>query len=79
MFYTIPMILFGILTLSKSEIKIINNRIVKDSVRPVLGVALLLGAAAILIPRHGVYIQIIIFLAVIIIGLITSQKIESKE
>ncbi len=79
MLLTLLMIGFGILAINKGEFKITDSRKVKNSVSRFLGIALILGAAAVLIPQNGGYIQMIIFLTVIIIGLITSEKIESKE
>jgi len=76
MLLAIVMVIFGIIALAKGEFKITSGRKVKGSTGRILGIVLLIGAAAMFITDYGGIIQIAILLLVIIIGLATSEKIE---
>jgi uncharacterized transporter YbjL len=75
MLLAILMAIFGIIALAKGEFKITGGRKVKGSTGRTLGVVLLLGAAAVLIPDYGGLIQLGLLVLVIVIGLATSEKI----
>jgi hypothetical protein len=74
----IVMLVFGIIALSKGEFKITNKRKVKGTVGRTLGIVLLFGASLSLIPFLGGFIQIIVLIIVIAIGLYKSEKIVIK-
>ena len=76
MLLTILMLVFGIVALAKGEFKITGGRKVKGSIGRILGVVLLLGAGAVVIPDYGGLIQLVLLIVVIVIGLATSEKIE---
>jgi hypothetical protein len=71
----IVMLVFGIIALSKGEFKITCKRKVKGSVGRVLGIILLFGAALSLIPFLGGFLQLIVLILVIGVGLYSSEKI----
>ena len=50
---SILMIVFGVFALVKGEFKILANRKVRGSTSRALGILLLIGAAAALIPDYG--------------------------
>ena len=77
MLLAILMGVFGVVALSKGEFKITGKRKVKGSVGRNLGIALLIGAAGAFVPDIGGAIQFVVLVAVIIIGLATSEKIET--
>ena len=76
MLLTILMFVFGIVALAKGEFKITGGRKVRGSTGRILGVVLLLGAGALVIPDYGALIQLVLLIVVIVIGLATSEKIE---
>lgn len=76
MLLTIVMLIFAIIALAKGEFKITGRRRVRGSTGRALGVVLLLGAGAMFIPEWGGLIQLVLLVAVIVIGLFTSEKIE---
>lgn len=72
----IVMLVFGIIALSKGEFKVTNKRKVKGIAGRTLGTVLLFGAALSLIPFLGGFIQLIVLIIVIAVGLYNSEKIE---
>ena len=76
MLMTVLMLIFGGLALSKGEFKITGGRRVRESTGRVLGVMLLLGAGGSLLPEVGVLVQFILLIAVIVIGIAYSERIE---
>lgn len=69
MLLTILMLVFGISALAKGSFKITGSRQVTDTIARVLGVILIIGAFV---------SPLIALIAVIIIGLATSEKIEKE-
>jgi hypothetical protein len=71
------LLIFGLIALIKGEFKITGGRRVKGSIGRALGVLMLIGAALpLLIGTAGISVGI--FVLVIIIGLVTSEKIEQQ-
>ena len=71
------MLVFGIIALAKGEFKSTGRRMVRGSTGRTLGLLLLMGAGVPYITGYGGVIQIGLLILVIIIGLATSEKIES--
>ena len=72
--------IFGIVALVKGEFKITGKRKVSGTMGRILGILLLVGAGAgLLFGEYGALVQIGAFILVIIIGLITSEKIEKEK
>ncbi len=81
---TLLFVVFGFLGLVKGEFKITRNRKVKGSIGRVLGGLLLIAAAVpFFIPVEyslfGVIIRWGLLVVVIVIGLVTSEKIDESE
>jgi hypothetical protein len=72
----ILMLVFGIIGLAKGEFKITGGRMVRGSTGRTLGAVLIIGAAAGFLPDYGSFIQIVILILVIVLGLVSSEKIE---
>lgn len=72
----ILLLVFGIAALAKGEFKITGGRKVKGSIGRALGVLMLIGAGLPLLTEYGGAIAIGILILIIIIGLVTSEKIE---
>ena len=72
---TLLFAVFGFIALVKGEFKITGGRKVRGSVSRALGIALLVGAVAPFITQYGGWIRWGILVVVIIIGLVTSEKI----
>lgn len=74
---SILLLVFGLIALVKGEFKITAKRMVKGSVSRPLGVLLLLGAGVpYLSSDYGALIQVVLLVVVIVVGLLTSKKIE---
>lgn len=78
MLETLVFAVFGIIALAKGEFKITGSRKVRGSVSRVLGVLLLIAAGLPYITEYGVWVRWGLLVVVIIIGLVTSEKIEQS-
>ena len=76
MFETILMLVFGIIALVKGKFNLTINKKVADSTGRVLGIILLLGAAAGFV--GGGVLQFIAFVVVIAIGFAKVEKFEDN-
>ena len=75
MLLVILMLIFGIIALAKGEFKITGGRKVKGSTGRILGILLLIGAGAVIVPDYGGGLQLLLLIAVIVVGLATSEEI----
>ena len=76
MFFTILLLVFGILALVKGEFKITAKRKVKGSTSRILGVLLLVDAALSVLGGNWATIALLLFIAIVIAGIATAEKIE---
>ena len=75
---TLLMLVFGVIALAKGEFKITGKRMVKGSISRTLGVFLIIGAGIpLLIADYGAVIQLVLLVVVVVVGLVTSEKIET--
>lgn len=74
------MVIFGLLALAKGEFKITAGRKVSGTIGRILGVLLLVGAGAgFFFGESGGLVQTISFIIVVVVGLISSEKIENSK
>ena len=76
MFFTILLLVFGILALVKGEFKITAKRKVKGSTSRILGILLLVDAAFSFLGGNWGKIVLPLFIVVVIAGIATAEKIE---
>ncbi|MBE3067939.1 MAG: hypothetical protein IMZ73_11025, partial [Chloroflexi bacterium] len=72
-FFSLVMVVFGLLGISLARVNIGHFRLKGLAVR-ILGAVLLLGGACAFIPKYGVLVEITLALAVVILGLLLSEK-----
>ena len=72
-FFSLAMVVFGLLGIILARVKISHFSLKGSSVR-ILGAVLLLGVACAFIPKYGLLIEIVLALMVVVIGLLLSEK-----
>jgi len=72
-FFSLAMVVFGLLGIILARVKISHFSLKGSSVR-ILGAVLLLGVACAFIPKYGLLIEIVLVLMVVVIGLLLSEK-----
>ncbi len=76
MFFTILLLVFGLLALVKGEFKITAKRKVKGSTSRILGVLLLVSAALSVLGGNWSIYALLLFVAIVVAGIAAAEKIE---